>query len=379
MDTPLKAARAAKGWSQLRLLVELEKAGQSRRLPMPERSSLKTQISRWENGHVTPHEPYVTLLAEIYQALPGDLGLDTTTPEGRLTELPALSAETVDVMSELLASYVRADNAAGPSQLRAAVAAHLEGLEAQVVNAHGQLKSRVLAACSNFAEFAGWLSQDAGDTQAALTFTARALDFLEEGGDPSARAYVLMRKSSIALDEYDFGRAMTLAEAACTESRAGNTRLQALAFRQKAVACAAAGEERRSFEAVDRALAFELPSEVGELGYCTSAYLSMEAGVAAWHLRQYDVAVARLAAALESWPAGFERDRALCLARLALTEAVRGNVELSCAVGAEAVTLVAATGSARARALLRSLQSRLAPYDRTTLVSEFRGELKRLA
>jgi transcriptional regulator with XRE-family HTH domain len=379
MDTPLKAARAAKGWSQLRLLVELEKAGQLHRLPMPERSSLKTQISRWENGHVTPHEPYITLLAEIYQALPADLGLDESTPETRLAELPALSAETVEVMNELLAGYVRADNAAGPSHLRAAVAAHLEGLEAQVVTAHGQLRRRVLEVCSNYAEFAGWLSQDAGDTQAALTFTARALDFLEEGGPPSARAYVLMRKSSIALDEHDYGRAMTLAEAACAESRAGTARLLALAFRQKAVACAAAGEERASCASVDEALSLDLQSDGGVHGYCTPAYVSMEAGVAAWHLRQYDVVVARLAAALESWPAGFERDRALCLARLALTEAVRGNLELSCSVGAEAVTLVAATGSARARALLRTLHGRLAPYDRTTLVSEFRGELKRLA
>jgi transcriptional regulator with XRE-family HTH domain len=142
MDTPLKAARATKGWSQLRLLVELEKAGQAHRLPMPERASLKTQISRWENGHVTPREPYITLLAEIYQALPGDLGLDESTPETRLAELPALSAETVEVMNELLAGYVRADNAAGPSHLRAAVAAHLEGLEAQVVGAHGKLALR---------------------------------------------------------------------------------------------------------------------------------------------------------------------------------------------------------------------------------------------
>ena len=379
MDTPLKAARAARGWSQLRLLVELEKAGQSRRLAMPERASLKTQISRWENGHVTPHEPYVTLLTEIYQALPAELGLDESSPDMRLADLPALSVETLEVMGELLASYVRADNAAGPSQLRAAVATHLEGLEAHVVQAREPLRSRVLQTCSSFAEFAGWLSQDAGDTQAAVAFTARALDFLEEGRDTAARAYVLMRKSSVALDEHDFGRAMTLAEAACAESAAGTTRLQALAFRQKAVACAAAGEERSSSEAVDRALSLDLIFDGGGLDYCTPAYIEMETGVAAWHLRQYDVVVVRLAAALEHWPVGFERDRALCLARLALTEAVRGNLELSCAVGAEAVTLVRATGSARARGLLRKLNSRLAPYDPTTWVSEFRGELKRLA
>ena len=379
MDTPLKAARAARGWSQLRLLVELEKAGEARRLPMPERSSLKTQISRWENGHVTPHEPYVTLLAEIYQTVPADLGLDTAAPEARLAEVPTLSIESLDVMDELLASYIRADNTAGPSQLRAAVVAHLLGLEAQLPHAPVKLRSRILGVCSSYAEFAGWLSQDSGDVRAAMSFTSHALDFLEETGDPAARAYVLMRKSSVALDEHDFGRARTLAEAACSESRAGPLRLQALALRQKAVACGAGSEERDSQAAAEQALAIDLSSADGDLTYCTPAYLAMEAGVAAWHLRRYDLVVARLSTALETWPEGFERDRALCLARLALAEAVRGNVELACAVGAEAMTKVVATGSARARGLLRTLDGRLAPYDRTTLVSEFRGELKRLA
>ena len=58
METRLKSARRARGWSQLRLLVELERLPVTQGLPVPSRSSLKTETSRWENGHVSPREPY---------------------------------------------------------------------------------------------------------------------------------------------------------------------------------------------------------------------------------------------------------------------------------------------------------------------------------
>ena len=44
-------------------------------------ASLKTQISRWENGHVTP-DYYQPLLCELLKATPGELGFG-------IQELPA--------------------------------------------------------------------------------------------------------------------------------------------------------------------------------------------------------------------------------------------------------------------------------------------------
>jgi transcriptional regulator with XRE-family HTH domain len=81
METQLKAARRARGWSQMRLLSELQRVAKFRGVAVPSRASLKTEISRWENGHVTPTEPYVGLLAEAYQLSPAELGLTVAVPE----------------------------------------------------------------------------------------------------------------------------------------------------------------------------------------------------------------------------------------------------------------------------------------------------------
>ena len=79
-----------------------------------------------------------------------------------------------------------------------------------------------------------------------------------------------------------------------------------------------------------------------------------------------------MTSAASDWPQGFERDRGLCLARLALVEALRGNLDVACEVGKQAVDLAAVAGSARTRAVLRSLHRRLAAHREATVVSEFR-------
>ena len=73
MATPLQAARLARGWSQARMVSELMRLARWKKMGVAWASSLKTQLSRWENGHVTP-EYYQVLLCELFKATPGELG-----------------------------------------------------------------------------------------------------------------------------------------------------------------------------------------------------------------------------------------------------------------------------------------------------------------
>jgi transcriptional regulator with XRE-family HTH domain len=73
MTNPLKAARLSAGWSQPRLAYELRKLAQSKRIGVASAASLKTQISRWENGHVLPVF-YQPLLCELFKITPSELG-----------------------------------------------------------------------------------------------------------------------------------------------------------------------------------------------------------------------------------------------------------------------------------------------------------------
>jgi transcriptional regulator with XRE-family HTH domain len=73
MTTPLQAARHARGWSQPRAVSELMRLARWKGISVASAASLKTQLSRWENGHVTP-DHYQGLLCELYKSTPGELG-----------------------------------------------------------------------------------------------------------------------------------------------------------------------------------------------------------------------------------------------------------------------------------------------------------------
>ncbi len=62
----LRTARAARGWSQTEAARELAALARSRGMPVAAAASLKTLLSRWENGHSLPEPQYRTLLADLY-------------------------------------------------------------------------------------------------------------------------------------------------------------------------------------------------------------------------------------------------------------------------------------------------------------------------
>jgi transcriptional regulator with XRE-family HTH domain len=206
METRLMAARTARGWSQLRLITELERRARALELTLPGRASLKTQVSRWENGHVSPDDLYASLLAEIYETTPLDLDLGLSAKTSAMarrfgaTPTGPVSGEWLRCMEAVLAEYARTDNEVGPGFLIRGVTQHLAQLEQMALAARGPIREEAFRLCSRFAEFAGWLCQDAGDLLEAERWTDRALDYAEHGGDEHSRAYILMRKSTIAVE-----------------------------------------------------------------------------------------------------------------------------------------------------------------------------------
>lgn len=377
MDTRLKAVRRSRGWSQLRLITELERAGAARGIALSSRASLKTQVSRWENGHVIPDDFYAALLAEVYGSTPDDLGLHGAPPSLVLPRqvIPTgLSVELLDSLERLLLEYTRTDNAIGPGLLVNLVTRHVEELERLVLDARGDLRLRGLVLCSRFAEFAGWLCHDAGDLLEAERWTNRGLDYVEGLGDKNVRAYLLMRKSAIAVDRRQPARALSLADAAGTSGPVV-PQVAALVQRQRSIAhalCCDAKESDRAAETAVELVAHDANGS-GDLGYCTPAYVLMETGEAAMLLRRHDLAADRLAAALECWPDGFRRDRGIAAARLAVVEATRGNLDAACERGRDALDITAVASSARVLELIQMLDRRLEPHARSNVVAEFRS------
>jgi transcriptional regulator with XRE-family HTH domain len=104
----LRSARTARGWSQSRAAAELHALAVRRGGPDAAPASLKTQLSRWENGHALPEPEYRELLAELYGLPAADLGL---VPRGAA---PAPGPSSADVLRAELGAAA----AVGPAVLR---------------------------------------------------------------------------------------------------------------------------------------------------------------------------------------------------------------------------------------------------------------------
>ena len=83
-DAPsgLRAARARRGWSQSEAARELAALAATRGAPVASTGSLKTLLSRWENGHTVPERQYRSMLADLYDRTPTELGIDAPDVSG---------------------------------------------------------------------------------------------------------------------------------------------------------------------------------------------------------------------------------------------------------------------------------------------------------
>ena len=89
----LRDARRDRGWSQTTAVARLRELAERGGVDVASAASLKTQLSRWENGTI-PDEPYRTLLAELYQRELGELGIDVTPHWERTTRSPTSSPKS---------------------------------------------------------------------------------------------------------------------------------------------------------------------------------------------------------------------------------------------------------------------------------------------
>ena len=136
----LRAARGAQGWSQTDAARALAELARLRGVDVASPASLKTQLSRWENGHATPEAPYRALLAELYaesdvHLAPEDSGpVDAPGPverlRARVAAAAAVDAEVIALWRIQLTTARQLDDRLGAAGAAGAVRALLEQLDA---------------------------------------------------------------------------------------------------------------------------------------------------------------------------------------------------------------------------------------------------------
>lgn len=255
----------------------------------------------------------------------------------------------VDIYDRLLVNYAALDNVAGPLSAVSMITQHADLLANAAERDPGPLRSVLLRTAARYAEFAGWLHQDAGDLVCGATWTEKALNFAHAGGDAGLVAYVLMRRSNQAVEQGKSTLALGLAEAALNSAGASTARIRALGLRQRAAGLALGQDPQGAIDAFAEArdcIAAD-PDWNPLTGYCTLPYLDAEAAVCQLLLGRAEAAVDLLAPAINAWPQGYARDRAFYQAHFANALIGSGLVEDGVAHAIESAKAVRSVGSQR--------------------------------
>ncbi|MFE0131257.1 helix-turn-helix domain-containing protein [Streptomyces sp. NPDC059037] len=390
MNVKLREVRQSRNWTQAelinRMLTAVERLGLSPRSA----TSLKTLVSMHENGRRAVTTEYQLLYCEVYAAAPAELGFDTPSTDMTLLAAPStlvlpaqrklpspVNPEMLNYLDSVLLQHAQAEPLVGPQFLLPAVQSQMPLIDELVKDACGALRDEVLRVGARYSEFIGWLFQDTGHTTQAANWTGLAMELAQELGDPHLSAHILQRRSNIATEAGYAGQGAGLASAALRFSPEITPRLRASALRQLANSKAALGEKTEYKRAVEQAMVEAAAGDDADplAGYCSVAYVEMESANGTVSLGEPEPAVTTYQASLEHWPAVQERDRGLCLARLATANALFEDVEGAYEAAVQAAVIAEKTGSARILAELVRLQGHLAPWRKLVEIADLNATL----
>ena len=199
----LRAARGAQGWSQTEAARALADLARTRGVPTASPASLKTQLSRWENGHATPEAPYRALLAELYagwQPAAADAG-PAERLRARLAAAAAVDDEVVALWHTQLATAQQLDDRLGATGAAGVVSALVDQLDGVLPHLPDPGRHRPVAALlARACLLAGAQALDEGDPDTASARFARAADAARAADDPGLVREVAIGHADVLLD-----------------------------------------------------------------------------------------------------------------------------------------------------------------------------------
>lgn len=310
----LRGARHARGWSLTETAQRLVTLGAARGATVASARSLRSQLSRWENGHAVPEPTYRALLAELLAQPPGALGIAPPVVEpaeaaadrlrAALAAATAVARSGVDPWRAQLAALRRLDDELGTeaaADLTDTLVERLDRLlghtvERRMRGALAEILSAATALAGAHALDRGapdeaWRRYDRARATAIVAENPRAMaaatsglvEVLVEIGEPEA-ALTLLDETELDVPDTD-PAAVRLAAATATAAAAAGRPSVALA----ALARVAAGRPAPAPDAppvVDRVHPIDPPIELADLHRWRAGALALLGGAATDDLRQ---------------------------------------------------------------------------------------------
>ncbi|MFE9484631.1 DNA-binding protein [Streptomyces spororaveus] len=269
------------------------------------------------------------------------------------------------------------DNVMGPRSVLQKTTEQIHIIEALLKTRTGGDQRELKQLRTQYAEFCGWVHQDAGDFRAAQYWTDRALEWSYSSGDPDLTVYVLARKAQLAGDMGDPFLAVDNGEAALGMARR-NTKLPAVAAVYAAHGFALQKDAEGTSRAYDQALEL-LSTDLDPSSpwgvWLDEPYIEVHRARSLAALGHHEQAAAGFHTAISRLPSGYTRDRGVYLAREAAAYAGAGEPEQAARVGLQALGVGASTQSARILTELTVLDANLTQWRTVPGVGDFHQAL----
>jgi tetratricopeptide (TPR) repeat protein len=285
------------------------------------------------------------------------------------------SAEHFEVVRRTLADN---DNLFGPERVIPVASGQVKAIEHIRRSLGGDEQKNLLLVQTQFADLLGWLYQDSGDFRASQYWMDRALEWSHLAGDPDSIAFVLARKSQLAADMHDPGSAINAAEAALAMARP-RSRSAAIAATYAAHGHALDGNRGECDRFYDEAVVLlaDADADASPWGkFFGVPYIAVQRAGSLATLQDHRAAADGFRAAVDDLQPGFHRDRGVYLSREAVAYARSGEGEHAAALGMQALSIGAETGSGRIFTELANLESSLPQSGASSPVSDFRSALR---
>jgi transcriptional regulator with XRE-family HTH domain len=309
-----------------------------------------------------------------------------TLPGIYLGETPAQinrdDAEITAVFRALFEQHRRLGQTIDPRLILPTLVAQTHAIQALSKNSSERKRNELLVLGSRYAEYTGWLTQEAGSNHLAMWWTRRATELATAGGDLEFAAYGFVRQALVTMYSRDARQTVRLAQQA--QAAFVPARVRGLAALREAQGQALAADYDGSMLALDHAksLLCQRTTHRDRPVIGTQNLVDPAEMVRGWCL--YDLGRPLMAAEV------FDRQLTLITpdairtiarfgARRALAYAVAGEVDHACTLAAELLDRALQVRSATIATDLRALASRLSRHTANRSALELLPRLKAAA
>lgn len=334
--TTLQAVRKLQGYSVAEVIRMLLRRADTLNIPIMSATSLKTKISRWENGHEQLSQPYRRLFRDIYGRTNEELGFPAEPEDEQADELLArlavartIDPATVEIFRHQIDNARHVDRRFGAitilDQLRCTIKQMENLLGYSTSRSHRELLAAVLTqACA----LAGWEALDRNAIRQAWDHHERAKAAALEAASPPLFVHSIAQQAFILLDIGEVDAAVEQLEHARRQAEHSTPALlRSWLAAAHGEGLAVAGRRDDALRAFDTAGAL-LPADPEDPAlpflFLGGAHLDRWRGHALARLGERD-AIEHLSHALPRLPASFVRARTSMLVDLAYAHATAGD------------------------------------------------------